>query len=62
MAYENKKMTAPNLSAATDREQPSIINNSIIPDSGENDNPFDDDWESIFLQMQQKVVSSTVGA
>ena len=53
MAYENKKMTAPNLSAATDREQPSIINNSIIPDSGENDNPFDDDWESIFLQMQQ---------
>ena len=53
MAYENKKMTAPNLSAATDREQPSIINNSIIPDSGENDNPFEDDWESIFLQMQQ---------
>ena len=53
MAYENKKMTAPNLSAATDREQPSIINNSIIPDSFENDNPFEDDWESIFLQMQQ---------
>ena len=53
MAYENKKMTAPNLSAATDREQPSIISNSIIPDSGENDNPFEDDWESIFLQMQQ---------
>jgi len=53
MAYANKKMTAPNLSAATDREQPSIINNSIIPDSGENDNPFEDDWESIFLQMQQ---------
>lgn len=53
MAYENKKMTAPNLSAATDREQPSIINNSIIPDSGENDNPFEDGWESIFLQMQQ---------
>ena len=53
MAYENKKMTAPNLSAATDREQPSIINNNIIPDSGENDNPFEDDWESIFLQMQQ---------
>ena len=53
MAYENKKMTAPNLSAATDREQPVILNNSIIPDSGENDNPFDDGWESIFLQMQQ---------
>ena len=53
MAYENKKMTAPNLSAATDREQPVIHNNSIIPDSGENDNPFEDDWESIFLQMQQ---------
>ena len=53
MAYENKKMTAPNLSAATDREQPTSYNNSIIPDSGENDNPFDDDWESIFLQMQQ---------
>jgi len=53
MAYENKKMTAPNLSAATDREQPVILNNSIIPDSGENDNPFEDDWESIFLQMQQ---------
>ena len=53
MAYENKKMTAPNLSAATDREQPVIINNSIIPDSGENDNPFDDGWESIFLQMQR---------
>ena len=53
MAYENKKMTAPNLSAATDREQPIIHNNSIIPDSGENDNPFDDGWESIFLQMQQ---------
>ena len=53
MAYENKKMTAPNLSAATDREQPIIHNNSIIPDSGENDNPFEDDWESIFLQMQQ---------
>ena len=53
MAYENKKMTAPNLSAATDREQPSIINNSIIPDSGENDNPSDDGWESIFLQIQQ---------
>ena len=53
MAYENKKMTAPNLSAATDREQPTSYNNNIIPDSGENDNPFDDDWESIFLQMQQ---------
>ena len=53
MAYENKKMTAPNLSAATDREQPVIHNNSIIPDSGENGNPFEDDWESIFLQMQQ---------
>ena len=53
MAYENKKMTAPNLSAATDREQPVIHNNNIIPDSGENDNPFEDDWESIFLQMQQ---------
>ena len=53
MVYENKKMTAPNLSAATDREQPTSYNNSIIPDSGENDNPFEDDWESIFLQMQQ---------
>lgn len=53
MAYENKKMTAPNLSAATDREQPVIHNNNIIPDSSENDNPFDDGWESIFLQMQQ---------
>ena len=53
MAYENKKMTAPNLSAATDREQPVILNNSIIPDSGVNNNPFEDDWESIFLQMQQ---------
>ena len=53
MAYENKKMTAPNLSAATDREQPVILNNCIIPDSGENNNPFEDDWESIFLQMQQ---------
>ena len=53
MAYENKKMTAPILSAATDREQPVIHNNSIIPDSSENDNPFENDWESIFLQMQQ---------
>ena len=53
MAYENKKMTAPNLSAATDREQPVIHNNSIIPDSSENDNPFEDCWESFFLQMQQ---------
>lgn len=53
MAYENKKMTAPNLSEATDREQPTSYNYSIIPDSGENDNPFNDGWESIFLQMQQ---------
>lgn len=53
MAYENKKMTVPNLSAATDREQPTSYNNSIIPDSAENDNPFEDDWESFFLQMQQ---------
>ena len=53
MAYENKKMTAPILSAATDREQPVIHNNSIIPDPSENDNPFENDWESIFLQMQQ---------
>lgn len=53
MAYENKKMTAPNLSAATDREQPTSYNNSIIPDSGENNNPFEECWESIFLQMQQ---------
>lgn len=52
MAYENEKMTAPILSAATDREQPSS-NNNIVPDSGENDNPSDDCWEQIFLRMQQ---------
>ena len=45
-------MTAPILSAATDREQPSS-NNNIVPDSGENDNPSDDCWEQIFLRMQQ---------
>lgn len=54
MAYENKKMTAPILSAATDREQPVILNGSIIPDSSENDNPLEDCWESIFLQMQRE--------
>ena len=52
MAYENKKMTAPVLSAATDREQPTSYNNNIILDSVENDNPSED-LESIFLQMQQ---------
>lgn len=52
MACENEKMTAPILSAATDREQPSS-NNNIVPDSGENDNPSDDCWEQIFLRMQQ---------
>lgn len=53
MAYENEKMTAPILSAATDREQPSS-NNNIVPDSSENDNPSDDCWEQIFLRMQQE--------
>lgn len=52
MAYENEKMTAPILSAATDKEQPSS-NNNIVPDSGENDNPSDDCWEQFFLQMRQ---------
>lgn len=52
MACENEKMTAPILSAATDREQPNL-NNNIVPDSGENDNPSDDCWEQIFLRMQQ---------
>lgn len=53
MVYENKKMTAPILSAATDREQPVIHNTDIIADSGEKDNPFEDNWEELFLQMQQ---------
>ncbi len=52
MACENEKMTAPILSAATDREQPSSKNN-IVPDSGENDNPSDDCWEQFFIRMQQ---------
>jgi len=52
MAYEDKKMTAPILSAVTDREQPTSYNNDIVPNSNEKDNPSED-WESFFLQMQQ---------
>ena len=46
MAYENKKMTAPNLSAATDREQPSIINNSTFTD-GTYNLPIEARWSTI---------------